>query len=119
MAMEGVNSESTLLPASAGVHAVSHFESLLDEEKRCAIAADLQGLAALQEPKSQALVELHRYQHTEETRERLAKRARANLLLMRHIVAFYKSMTIDEGSSTYTTAGTRTMNGFSRPRGAL
>lgn len=99
--------------------AVGLFVALLAEERERARRADLDGLAELADPKFRALTLLAKFDVSDDVREELARRARENILLIRHLAAFFKSLTVDEERSTYTTAGTRNQAVLGRNLGAL
>ena len=111
-------SEQANAPHDAA-EAVRLFVDILDAEKSLALRADLEGLESITDIKREALLELSRFSLDDVTHAEISRRAKENILLMRHIAAFFKSLTVDDGSSTYTTAGTRNQAMFGRPRGAL
>lgn len=99
--------------------AVALFAALLTEERERARRADLDGLAELADPKFRVLVLLSKFEVSDGVRQELARRAKDNILLIRHLAAFFKSLTVDEARSTYTTAGTRNQAVLGRNLGAL
>lgn len=80
---------------------------LLQEERDAALAADVDTLERLQEDKRALLDEVREIEGAaSETWQSLGQRARANVLLMRQMVAFQRALLgLDSGGAGYGASG--------------
>lgn len=86
--------------------AVSTMSSVLERERKAALAADVDALARLQEEKRLALSALHEDEASAEELDGLRGRAMANVQLIRHLTMCLQGMLAPQGA-TYTAGGAR------------
>lgn len=101
------------------VCAAPSLEHLLEEERRAALRADTEALAALQDEKRAALSRLLAEGLAGEDLERIRQKAAANLGLMRHLAACLAGM-LSKEAPTYQPNGSRVVaSSVGRVRGRL
>lgn len=98
--------------------AAAAFSEVLSAERQCALAADVDALAALQEQKREALARLLESEATDEEIAELRAQALSNIQLMRHLVSCLQGIVTPAGP-TYTPHGARPSGDRSRSWGRL
>ena len=86
--------------------AVSAMSSVLERERKAALAADVDLLAKIQDEKRLALSALHSDEASAEELDSLRGRAMANVQLIRHLTMCLQGMLAPQGA-TYTPGGAR------------
>jgi hypothetical protein len=94
------------------------FARVLEAERDAAMHADLDALLRLQDEK-RALMPLVQAQAAPEVARELAERARANLSLMRHLLACLRGYLSLEAEPTYSARGEALPSGHGALRGRL
>jgi hypothetical protein len=97
------------------VSPLARFSTLLDDERKAALSADLESLATLQGHKQRVLAELEAAPPTADEQADVVRKARANVGLLRQLAELHHALLAGESAST----GTYGPNGVTRLEGTL